>query len=295
LLGHKGKKKSLLITLKQENKIQQYSEPIRKTHTNEELRNEALEYDISLGHQVIKSKMKSRVHEVGVHKEFFVLKFDLRTEYIKEYMYEEVKTEKDFQIDRELFYYKVKESFILLFTLKENVFKFLNRTNSGRTILEFSPKGITFNEDNSIGVTKLVFDNVKLEDYDYEEVSKNLGSDSIKIFSNSFIEMIKYSNKFNIAEVSVYLGEKSGSGVYLYTLFYVEESYVCLRFFGTNFSDPKMTSTIQYSEMASTINTKSPLPNKMFIKPGQGSIGYFDAMIILHKRFPKFEFSRTNQ
>lgn len=239
LTAHRNKKNNLVITLKRSSKVEKQSS--RVLTEQERLRN-ALEYDISLGHKVIKSKMKASLGELGV-RDCLVLKLDLLSEFVKEYLYEEVQSPNPPPEDVRALKFKLDQQRELLFSVESHVFKYLKKSVSGKTILEFDESAISFSEDQLFGTNKLVLDGPNLADYDYQRVFARLGRETIKISSNSLFDLIHFGRRFDLDRVSILLGEKVESGWHFHVVVRAEFCSVWLRFVGVDYfskSEPRL-------------------------------------------------------
>lgn len=234
LAAHRNKKNNLVVTLKRTKTIQRESGGV--PNNDQDRLKSALEYDISLGHQVVKSKMKASAAQLGL-KECLVLKLDLFSEFIKEYIYEEVHVSEAPSTDVRAAKFELDKPHEILFSVESDVFKYLKKSISGKTVLEFNRRGISFTEDQLFGANKLVLDGPNLADYDHQNVSALLGSDAIKISSNSLFDMISFGRQFNLDRVSILLGEKVASGWHFHVVLRVEFCSVWLKFIALDISN----------------------------------------------------------
>lgn len=236
LSAHRGKRSNLVITLKQSNRLEPDSET-RADSEQARLRKMALEYDISLGDRVLKSKMKGRAASLGV-RECLVLKFDLLSEFVKEYMYEEVALAPEPARPVRLRLSELESTRETLFAVEAGALKYLDRSVSGKTVFEFAEGSICFGEDDPFAANKLVLEPPNLAEYDFARVRALLGHAAVKVSSRSLFDMIRSSRRFFIERVAVQLGRRSGSGWHFHVLFQADFCSLGLRFSGARFLPP---------------------------------------------------------
>lgn len=229
LSKHKSSKPELVITLRDVKSS--VKEPISKKTSLGGSNFHDPTYDISLG--IIRPNHASYSKSKDKEIKFFVLKFDLRTDYIKEYMWSEVTTSQKSMMEPNKQEEKLFTKYPSLFSLNNSIFQYLKNAFKVNAEIEFKQQGvikITF--EDSMNLSFMDIHSHYLDDYNFMDVIKLLEFNCLSIQTNLFSTMIDYHRRCKASKFTVFLGDKIDFGYKLFVVISNSKSIVFLTFRG---------------------------------------------------------------